>query len=131
MSYMKGVWYSHDNGSYIEIRSDSPDMDALPWSAIGDVCSSKYCERGDVSDDNAKRIVDCVNACDGMDDPLLEIARLRASVSELTRHLTACANELTFMIDEHNEQNMGDGSWKYDHQTPWEALHLIDGMGVK
>ena len=131
MNYTKGKWFSHDNGTYIELRSDCPDGELLSWAAIGDVCASKYSEVGDVGAENASRIIDCVNACDGMDDPLLEIARLRASVSELTRHLTACANELTFMIDEHNEQNMEDGSWKYDHQTPWEALHLIDGMGVK
>ena len=120
MSYTKGKWFVEESYS----------IDAIAMLGKFNVQREVGARRAGSYDD-AKRIVDCVNACDGMDDPLLEIARLRASVSELTRHLTACANELTFMIDEHNEQNMEDGSWKYDHQTPWEALHLIYGMGVK
>ena len=126
MSHTKGQWVARD--SAIGVVSDADDQSFGMMLAVA--CVEQY-DMPDEWEYNAKRIVDCVNACDGMDDPLLEIARLRASVSELTRHLTACANELTFMIDEHNEQSMEDGSWKYDHQTPWEALHLIDGMGVK
>lgn len=72
-----------------------------------------------------------LNACNGMDEPFDEIAKLRSTIAMLTTHLESCAKELTFMIDTHNEQSMEDGSWKYDHQTPWEALHLIDLMKVK
>ena len=110
MSYTKGVWYSHDNGSYIEIRSSSPDMDALPWSAIGDVCSSKYCERGDVSDDNAKRIADCVNACDGMENPVDEIAKLRYEIAMLYRLIDDKDSEIARMaiIAAKAENNLAD-----------------------
>ena len=34
---------------------------------------------------NAQRIVDCVNACAGMNDPATEIATLRARVAELVK----------------------------------------------
>ena len=34
---------------------------------------------------NAQRIVDCVNACAGMNDPATEIATLRARVAELEK----------------------------------------------
>lgn len=43
----------------------------------------------------------------------------------LVEHLERCASELTWMIDQHNVQSMDDGSWRYDHQTPWEALQLV------
>lgn len=39
--------------------------------------SGKHCEH------NAARIVACVNACDGMADPVAEIARLRADNARL------------------------------------------------
>ena len=131
MNHTKGKWFSHDNGTYIELRSDCPDGELLSWTAIGDVCASKYSEVGDLGAENASRIVDCVNACDGMDDPSYEIAKLRSFVVMLSNSLESCAKELTSMIDAHNEQSMEDGSWKYDHQTPWEALHLIESMKVK
>lgn len=44
---------------------------------------------------------------------------------ELLAALEQCAKELAWMIDQHNEQYMEDGSWKYDHQTPWEAMQLV------
>lgn len=37
----------------------------------------------DNAEANAKRIVDCVNACADMQDPVAEIAQLRARVAEL------------------------------------------------
>lgn len=50
---------------------------------------------------------------------------LVAEVGWLRDHLRACATELAKMIDAHNEQNMDDGSWKYDHQTPFEAIRYL------
>lgn len=44
---------------------------------------------------------------------------------ELLVALEQCAKELAWMIDQHNEQYMEDSSWKYDHQTPWEAMQLV------
>lgn len=35
------------------------------------------------SQENMKRIVECVNACEGMQDPAAEIAKLKARVAEL------------------------------------------------
>ena len=37
---------------------------------------------GDEMDSNARRIVECVNACEGMADPAVEIAALRAAQDE-------------------------------------------------
>jgi hypothetical protein len=37
----------------------------------------------DYCDEVAARIVDCVNACEGMGDPIKEIASLRARIAEL------------------------------------------------
>ena len=85
MNHTKGKWFSHDNGTYIELRSDCPDVELLSWAAIGDVCASKYSEVGDVGVENASRIIDCVNACDGMDSPADEIAKLRSERDELLR----------------------------------------------
>ena len=92
MSYTKGEWHTFDNGSYVELRSDVPDVDALPWTAIGDACASKYSQLGDLGNDNAKRIVDCVNACSGMDDPAKEVAELREQRDALLRELDVLAN---------------------------------------
>jgi len=85
MNHTKGKWFSHDNGTYIELRSDCPDGELLSWTAIGDVCASKYSEVGDLGAENASRIVDCVNACDGMENPADEIAKLRKERDELLR----------------------------------------------
>ena len=38
---------------------------------------------GHISEQDASRIVACVNACAGMDDPAKEIATLRARIAEL------------------------------------------------
>ena len=92
MSYTKGNWHTFDNGSYFEIRSDAPDVDVLPWAAIGDVCASKYSQFGDLGSDNARRIVDCVNACSGMDDPAKEIAELSEQRDALLKELDVLAN---------------------------------------
>ena len=51
--------------------------------------------------------------------------KLEQMNQELLAKLEQCAKELAWMIDKHNEQNMEDGSWKYDHQTPWEAMQLV------
>ena len=126
MSHTKGQWVARD--SAIGVVSDADDQ------SFGMMLAVAYVEQYDMPDeweDNAKRIVDCVNACDGMDDPSYEIAKLRSFVAMLSNSLESCAKELTSMIDAHNEQSMEDGSWKYDHQTPWEALHLIESMKVK
>ncbi|QDJ96142.1 hypothetical protein KE336_gp29 [Aeromonas phage 4_D05] len=84
---------------------------------------------------NARRIVACVNACAGLPTEQLEpspiggilngVAGLITQRDELLAALEKCATELTWMIDQHNEQSMEDGSWLYDHQTPFEAMQLV------
>ncbi len=128
MSYTKGVWVVDDR----EDLAGKFYSDDATGSIIGE-CQHYYLAPRSLEERkaNAKRIVDCVNSCDGMESPADEVAKLRQTIQMLTSHLESCANELTSMIDAHNEQNMEDGSWKYDHQTPWEALHLIEAMKVK
>lgn len=43
---------------------------------------------------NADRIVECVNACDGMSDPASEIAYLKSAVTRLTNMLLAQERDL-------------------------------------
>lgn len=43
----------------------------------------------------------------------------------LKDHLNRCADELAGMIARHNEQDMSNGEWKYDYQTPFEAHEII------
>lgn len=60
-----------------------------PW--INDVYGFVGSNTGCIADlrvyhnrrENARRIVACVNACAGMDDPAAEIARLRAEVEKM------------------------------------------------
>ena len=92
MNHTKGKWFSHNNGTYIELRSDCPDGELLSWTAIGDVCASKYSEVGDLGAENASRIIDCVNACDGIDNPASDIAKLRRERDELLKELDVLSN---------------------------------------
>jgi len=100
MNHTKGKWFSHDNGTYIELRSDCPDGELLSWTAIGDVCASKYSEAGDLGAENASRIVDCVNACDGMENPIDEIAKLRSERDAAVDELNRLADAFRFFIED-------------------------------
>jgi hypothetical protein len=51
-------------------------------SVIAAVCSLPL----GIGENNAARIVACVNACAGMEDPAKEIATLRARIAELERY---------------------------------------------
>ena len=127
MSYTKVVWKVGRGWYCVVSQEPVPEVnggDAVEYYGGHLIGES-------MSEANAKRIVECVSACDGMDDPSYEIAKLRSFVVMLSNSLESCAKELTSMIDAHNEQSMEDGSWKYDHQTPWEALHLIEKLKVK
>lgn len=126
MNYTKGKWFSHDNGTYIELRSDCPDGELLSWTAIGDVCTSKFSAVGDLGAENASRIVDCVNACDGMENPVDEIAKLRYEIamlyrliddkdSEIARMAIIAAkaeNNLADALDEIDELRASSAGWK-------------------
>lgn len=127
MSYTKGVWKVGRGGYCVVSTEPVPEVngsEAVEYYGGHLIGES-------MSEANARRIVDCVNACDGMENPADEISKLRENVELLASHLESCAKELTFMINTHNEQSMEDGSWKYDHQTPWEALHIIGKIKAK
>lgn len=59
-----------------------------------------------------------------MTEPTYE--ELQAQVERLRVHGTRCANELVYMINTHNEHNINDDSYKYDHQTPVEFLYVAN-----
>ena len=69
-------WYWHENDSYCEINSerDGQIVDSCASSCLGDI---------DLGRANARRIVACVNACEGMEDPAAEIAELKRQLDEL------------------------------------------------
>lgn len=50
---------------------------------------------------------------------------LAAHVERLNEYAKACANELVALIDKHNVQSDSDGSWLYDHQTPYELMQVV------
>jgi hypothetical protein len=56
---------------------------------------------------NAARIVACVNACAGMDDPAAEIERLRAEREEIM----FCLKELMSIVDIHGSATDNDFAW--------------------
>ena len=75
-----------------------------PWRAAGEHVFSvngrltiTYTNYGTESERlaNARRIVDCVNACEGMADPAVEIAALRAKHETVEAELTANEQEVT------------------------------------
>lgn len=55
---------------------------------------------------------------------------LEAHLATLNEKAEACANELALMIDKHNTKNMEDGSFEYDHQTPYELMEVVRAMPV-
>ena len=69
-------WYWHENDSYCEINSERDGQ-------IGDSCASSCLGDIDLGRANACRIVACVNACEGMEDPAAEIAELKRQRDEL------------------------------------------------
>ena len=69
-------WYWHENDSYCEINSERDGQ-------IGDSCASSCLGDIDLGRANARRIVACVNACEGMEDPAAEIDELKQQRDEL------------------------------------------------
>lgn len=62
---------------------------------------------------------------DAKSDIAAELAWRDKRIDELSKALKTCADELIWMIEKHNVQNMEDGSWLYDYQTPCECLELL------
>lgn len=67
MSYTQGKWFVEESYS----------IDAIAMLGKFNVQRELGVKRG-ASHDDAKRIVDCVNACYGMENPADEIAKLRS-----------------------------------------------------
>ena len=72
--------YWHENDSYCEINSERDGQ-------IGDSCASSCLGDIDLGIANAARIVTCVNACAGMEDPAAEIDELKRQRDELLEAL--------------------------------------------
>ncbi len=62
-------WTFYKNSCYHEIHGEGKE--------IATTCPSSCSGNMRLGEDNAQRIVDCVNACAGMVDPVAEIAAMR------------------------------------------------------
>ena len=98
-------WYCQDNGTYFDIYGDNDQQ------RIGDTCASSCDGNRGLGDINARRIVACVNACEGMETEHIEnqsmlgetlIDRfnlLKREVGELTKQRDELLAALQGMID--------------------------------
>lgn len=81
MSYTKGVWKVGRGGYCVVSQEPAPEVngsDAVEYYGGHLIGES-------MSEANAKRIVECVSACDGMENPTDEIAKLLSERDELLR----------------------------------------------
>lgn len=97
MSYTKGKWVIDERP---ELAGKFYSDDAT-GSIIGD-CQHYYLTHRSIEERaaNAKRIVDCVNACDGMENPADEIAKLRSARDVAIDELNRLADAFRFFIDD-------------------------------
>ena len=122
MSYTKGVWEVGRGGYCVVSTEPVPEVngsDAVEYYGghlIGESMSKS----------NARRIADCVNACDGMENPVDEIAKLRYEIamlyrliddkdSEIARMAIIAAkaeNNLADALDEIDELRASSAGWK-------------------
>jgi len=63
-------------------------------SGAQEICEMEACYRQGERKANAARIVSCVNACEGMDDPAKDIAALRAENAKLRDAAHEALNEI-------------------------------------
>lgn len=95
MSHTKGQWVARD--SAIGVVSDADDQ------SFGMMLAVAYVEQYDRPEewvDNSRRIVDCVNACDGMENPADEIAKLRGERDAAIGELSRLADAFRFFIED-------------------------------
>lgn len=95
MSHTKGKWVARD--SAIGVVSDADDQ------SFGMMLAVAYVEQYDRPEewvDNSKRIVDCVNACDGMEKPSDEISKLRGERDAAMDELNRLADAFRFFIED-------------------------------
>jgi len=81
VGYSFGICNSRPCGTLVDedgsLHTDFPDWNPGTSELVARTYDSENAHA------NANRIVACVNACAGMDDPAAEISRLRARVAEL------------------------------------------------
>lgn len=78
-------WVATRNCAYWEIGIE---VDGYYANRIGDVCATDpHNPDSGKQEANSARIVACVNACAGMDDPAAEISRLRADINSASNAL--------------------------------------------
>jgi hypothetical protein len=80
----------------------------------------------------ARRIVDCVNACAGMDDPAAEIAALRTQLADATRKLEEASKDAERWAEFMRNTKFSIWYWCGSGKSPnkpisnAEAIALID-----
>ena len=79
-------WIIHSTSSHICNKQGT--IIATLW-CIGEAAGAQGMKYYPESEANAARIVACVNACKGMEDPAKEIAQLREELARLKGHKTA------------------------------------------
>ena len=102
-------WYWHENDSYCEINSERDGQ-------IGDSCASSCLGDIDLGRANAARIVTCVNACAGMEDPAAEIDELKRQRDELLNLVKQARLE---WLDQNQTSDDTDVVTPYDHVLYW------------
>lgn len=96
MSYTKGVW-EVGRGAYCVVSTETvPEVngsEAVEYYGGHLIGES-------MSEANAKRIVDCVNACEGMEKPSDEISKLRGERDAAMDELNRLADAFRFFIED-------------------------------
>ncbi len=95
-------WIADDfaEGDGLRTRISLPDHNGIPNAAIAYVQTNKTPDwpseqriTATQAEANAARIVACINACTGLEDPAAELAALKAQRDELLAALKALADE--------------------------------------
>lgn len=96
MSYTKGAWKVGRGGYCVVSQEPVPEVngsDAVEYYGGHLIGES-------MSEANAKRIVECVSACDGMENPADDIAKLQAERDAAMDELNRLADAFRFFIDD-------------------------------
>ena len=102
-------WHFYENDTYCEINSERDGQ-------IGDSCASSCLGNKELGIANAMRIVGCVNACVGMEDPAAEIEKLRRQRDELLDLVKRARLE---WLDQNQTSDDTDVVTPYDHVLYW------------
>jgi len=90
-------------------QNTAPDF-GEPWETN---CQSIYDRNGPLyfsapTPELASRLVQCVNACQGITDPAAEIEAMRAAISEAAPNFSQAMRQWRMYADMHNEEPLSD-----------------------